>query len=123
MGRSKKITETKYLTNAFGVTIKVCCASCQFRQLKTEQRTCEKKKRAVESSEVCLHWKLGDRLKDVGKTKGKVQRRQYQKFLLEIREKESRYKEMGLPIKAKTLDEIHAEFETRFGSRFMDLGQ
>ena len=51
--------------------------------------------------------------------RGKVQRREYQLTLMEVRASESLAMQRGLTITPKKLEDIQQEFETEHGSRFL----
>ena len=55
----------------------------------------------------------------IGCEHGKVQRREYQLTLMEVRASESLAMQRGLTITPKSLEEIREEFENEHGSRFV----
>ena len=50
---------------------------------------------------------------------GRVQRREYQLYLLNTRDEEYRQRLLGKHVRPKPLEKIRAEFEEKFGSRFL----
>ena len=52
---------------------------------------------------------------------GRVQRRAYQLYLLKVRSDERLARLRGQPVTVKTLEEIQREYETRFGTRFINI--
>ena len=106
--------------NRFGRTVKKCCASCQHKCLDDlARRKCELTKRAVRANYVCENWQMSEQLDMIGCEHGKVQRREYQLTLMEVRASESLAMQRGLTITPKSLEEIREEFENEHGSRFV----
>ena len=60
-----------------------------------------------------------EQLELMGCERGKVQRREYQLTLMEVRASESLAMQRGLNITPKKLEDIQQEFETEHGSRFL----
>ena len=52
---------------------------------------------------------------------GRVLKREYQLYLLQIRDSERMAQLRGHPVREKPLEEIRAEYEERFGSRFLSI--
>jgi len=52
---------------------------------------------------------------------GRVQRREYQLYLLQTRDDEYRERLRGKHVRPKPLKQIQQEFEVKFGSRFIEL--
>lgn len=108
--------------NRFGHMVKKCCASCPHKILNDfAQRRCELTKRAVRANYVCSEWQLSEQLDMIGCEHGKVQRREYQLTLMEVRASEALAELRGLTITPKSLEEIRSEFEAEHGSRFCIL--
>lgn len=63
------------ILNPYHVKVKVCCASCQHKEvLKDGSRCCNKTKQTVEATDVCQQWQMSDGLKKVGLQTGAVVR-------------------------------------------------
>ena len=61
--------------NAYHIKVKVCCASCQHKEvLKDGSRICNKMKLIVEAANVCQQWQMSDGLKNAGLLSGGVVR-------------------------------------------------
>ena len=54
--------------NDYGIKVKRCCASCQFKKLTRlmTQRRCTKHRTNVTPSNVCKDWAMSDLMKTVG---------------------------------------------------------
>jgi len=67
--------EKKIFTrNPYGIRIKMCCASCQYKVLTRalSARFCKEHARKVQSMDFCPKWKMANKLKAVGKSQGDV---------------------------------------------------
>ena len=57
------------MKNKYGVEVKECCASCQFKDLtRTSMRYCRQHKKKVSPHAVCGDWTMSDIYKQIGKT-------------------------------------------------------
>ena len=58
----------EYATNAFGICVKKCCASCaqKVNNEELEIRWCKQRKREVDACEVCKDWLMSDGMKMAG---------------------------------------------------------
>ena len=85
------MNKAKFTRNAFGIQVKKCCASCAHKQLNrtVSQRVCAKHNKEVRACEVCECWKMSDMLKSFCMSEGQIKRREYQLYLLKIREREA----------------------------------
>ena len=63
-----------FTRNPYGIRIKMCCASCQHKVLTRtlSARFCKEHTRKVQSSDLCLKWKMASQLKNVGSSQGDV---------------------------------------------------
>lgn len=52
---------------------------------------------------------------------GRVVKRSYQLYLLEVRDEERMAIQMGYHIEPKTIEQVRAEYEEEHGSRFLDI--
>ena len=61
--------------NAYGITVKKMCASCQFKDVENDgERTCKKMELKVRQQFLCCHWQMSDGLKNAGLQNGGVVR-------------------------------------------------
>ena len=108
------------LVNRYGITVKKCCASCQHKCLDDfANRKCELTGHKVRSKYKCDDWQMCEQLELMGCERGRVQRREYQLTLMEVRASESLAMQRGLTITPKKLEDIQQEFETEHGSRYL----
>ena len=63
--------------------------------------------------------KLLELLRNAGK--GRVKRKEYLQYLANLRAEEFRKKDMGYRIVHRSIDEVRAEFESKFGSIYINL--
>lgn len=90
--------------NNFGINIKVCCASCQFKEYKDDkERVCTLSHLATHPSEYCTSWKMAENLMNIGKGGGRVKKKTWLEYV----------KEHGYS------DQSVIDFERQFGSRYM----
>lgn len=91
--------------NNFGISVKVCCASCMFKEYKDDkERICKLSKTITHPKEYCTLWKMADGLKNIGKGGGRVKRKTWFDYV-----KIHGYSEQSVK-----------DFEKEFGSRYMD---
>ena len=106
--------------NKYGIMIKKCCASCQHKCLdEFARRHCNLTRRPVRAGYVCGDWEMSEQLECLGCERGKVQRREYQLTLMEVRTSEDLAEMRGETIPPKSLEDIQREFEKENGSRFL----
>ena len=68
--------------NAYHISVKKMCASCQFKEVENDgERVCKKMQLKVRQQFVCCHWQMSDGLKNAGLQNGGVVR---QRGTLEI---------------------------------------
>ena len=111
----------KTSVNAYGVKVKHCCASCASKHLEGEtcERICKKFDMEVESGHVCEEWAMSALMKSVGVTQGRVKRKEYQEFLVKVREGEAKDKKMGKEVIPKSIEYLRIQFEEEHGSVYM----
>lgn len=109
--------------NKFHIAIKQCCASCAHKDLTRclTSRRCTKRGKDVKPRDVCCKWQMSDQLKMAGLAKGCVKCREYQSYLLMVREEETFDLERGLRTTERSNEEIRAEFESQFGSIYINI--
>ncbi|MBR0045843.1 MAG: hypothetical protein IJP75_03030 [Bacteroidaceae bacterium] len=111
--------KAKFTLNDFGVRIKQCCASCEWKvatRLQTK-RSCTKKKKDVSPCDCCKCWTMSQQMKEVHKSVGQIKRREYLLYLLKIRVSEAKE---GLE-EERDVMEIRAEYESQYGSIYMNF--
>lgn len=112
----------KYI-NSHGVEIKACCASCRFKDLTRlmTSRFCTQHHQSVKPDERCGQWALSDQLAAAGSGGGKVKRREYLRYVLEVRADESLAAQLGIRTPQKTIDQIRQEFENKNGAIYFEF--
>ena len=108
--------------NAHGAKVKRCCASCQHKCVDGEgKRICAQMMLKVEQKFKCKQWQMSDGLKNAGKSEGKIKRKEYLAFLLEIRSAESDDIQRGISTKQerKTLEQIRQLFTEKYGNIYV----
>ena len=61
--------------NAYHISVKKMCASCQFKEVENDgERVCKKMKLKVRQQFCCCHWQMSDGLKNAGLQNGGVVR-------------------------------------------------
>ena len=110
------------MKNQYGIEVKACCASCRYKDLTRlmTARFCMQHQKSVKPRECCYEWALSEQLEAAGSAGGKVKRKAYLKFVLEVREEESLADQRGLHIVHKTIDQIRREFEEKNGSIYIE---
>ncbi len=117
--KATKTTVDVMLVNRYGIKVKRCCAACQHKCLDDfATRTCKLTGRKVRSHQKCNKWRMSEQLEMMGCERGRVQRREYQLTLMEVRASERLAISRGLTINPKSLEDIQEEFEQEHGSRF-----
>ena len=105
--------------NRFGIMVKKCCASCQHKCLDDlARRKCELTKRPVRANYSCDNWQMSEQLDMIGCERGKVQRREYQLSLMEVRTSELNAMAKGKEMEPASVESIRRDFELKHGSRF-----
>lgn len=112
------MNKVKFRRNAFGIQVKLCCASCAYKCLtrSVSQRVCTKHNKEVRACEVCECWKMSGLMKSFCKSDGEIKRREYQLYLMNIRKCEA---ENGM--EERSIEDIRREFESQFGSIYINL--
>ena len=112
------------MKNQNGIEIKACCASCRHKDLTRlmTARYCLLHHKSVHHCESCNEWAMSVAMKAAGSAAGKVKRKAYLMYVLEVREDESLADQLGLSqFPHKTLDEIRKDFEQKNGSIYEEL--
>ena len=111
---------TEWMPNEYGIMIKKCCASCGHKCLDDfGNRRCMLTGRPTRGCCVCKDWEISSQLATLGEEHGKVQCREYQLTLMEVRTSELRAKAMGKEITPASVESIRRDFELKHGSRIV----
>ena len=112
----KKASEM--IANDYGIMIMKCCASCGHKCLDDlGNRRCILTGRPTRGCFVCNGWEISSQLATLGAEHGKVQCREYQLTLMEVRTSELRAKAMGNEMTPASVESIRRDFELKHGSR------
>ena len=73
--------------NKRGIRVKRCCASCKNKEIDNfGNRHCAK---GFDSCETCRCWRMRDELRNAGTPFGVIKSKEYLRFVLEIRDRET----------------------------------
>ncbi|MBP3211119.1 MAG: hypothetical protein J6M41_00925, partial [Prevotella sp.] len=75
----------------------------------------------VKSHNVCRDWTMNMRSKQAGASEGKVKKREYQLFLLEVRQREAAAAKQGNRVARLSIGEIRQQFEEEHGTIYMNI--
>ena len=107
------------MRNEHGIEIRECCASCKHKDLTRllSARFCSLHQKKVKPREGCKQWEMSEQMQAAGLSGGKVKKKAYLKYVLEVREDESLADQLGLSqFPHKSLEQIRRDFEERNGS-------
>ena len=111
---------SEMIANEYGIKVKMCCGSCHNRGFDDqEQRCCLLTGKHVRGNAVCDDWSVSDGLKILGCQRGKVQRREYQLSLMEVRTSELNAIDKGKEMEPASVESIRRNFELKHGSRYV----
>ena len=115
----RQAKDFKMSANELGIMIKECCASCANRCFDDmELRCCKLTGKHVRGKGVCDNWSMSEGLKTLGCQRGKVQCREYQLTLMEIRVSELNAMFRGKKVTPTSVESIRRDFELKHKSRF-----
>jgi len=78
------MTEKQTVKNGFGVSIVVCCASCMFKEFKSEkERLCTLIRKPTHPSEYCNSWRMDPHLENAGKGDGRIRKKEWLEYVAE----------------------------------------
>ena len=111
------------MRNSHGVEIRECCASCKHKDLTRliSSRFCLQHHKKVKPRECCEQWAMSEQMEAAGSGGGKVKKKAYLKYVLQVREDESLADQLKVQIPHKTLTEIRQDFEAKNGSIYVEL--
>ena len=110
------------MRNSHGVEIRECCASCKHKDLTRliSSRFCLQHHKKVKPRECCEQWAMSEQMEAAGSGGGKVKKKAYLKYVLQVREDESLADQLKVQIPHKTLTEIRQDFEAKNGSIYVE---
>ena len=111
------------MRNQYGIEVKECCASCRHKDLTRLllARYCTQHQKKVKPRECCEQWEMSEQMQAAGLSGGKVKKKTYLKYVLQVREDESLADQLKVQIPHKSLTEIRRDFETKNGSIYLEL--
>ena len=110
--------------NQHGIEVKKCCASCKHKDLTrlVLARYCSQHHEKVKPRECCEQWEMSEQMEAAGSGGGKVKKKAYLKYVLDVREDESLADQLGLKFPHKSIDQIRRDYEEKNGSIYVTLG-
>ena len=120
--------------NQHGIEVKKCCASCKHKDLTRllSARFCSLHQKKVKPRECCEQWEMSEQMEAAGSGGGKVKKKAYLKYVLDVREDErlrvgerssgiSLADQLGLiQFPHKSIEQIRKDFEERNGSIYVE---
>ena len=123
------------MRNQYGIEVKECCASCRHKDLTRLllARYCTQHQKKVKPRECCEQWEMSEQMQAAGLSGGKVKKKAYLKYVLEVRADErlrvgerssgmSLADQLGIKFPHKSLEQIRKDFEEKNGSIYVTLG-
>lgn len=110
--------------NQHGIEVKKCCASCKHKDLTrlVLARYCSQHHEKVKPRECCEQWEMSEQMEAAGSGGGKVKKKAYLKYVLDVREDESLADQLGIKFPHKSIGQIRKDFEEKNGSIYVTLG-
>ena len=110
--------------NQHGIEVKECCASCKHKDLTrlVLARYCSQYHEKVKPRECCEQWEMSEQMEAAGSGGGKVKKKAYLKYVLDVREDESLADQLGIKFPHKSIGQIRKDFEEKNGSIYVTLG-
>ena len=108
--------------NSYGILINRCCASCKFKDLTRlmTARFCLKHQKGVKPRSYCKQWEMSEQMQAAGLSGGKVKKKEYLKYVMEVREDESLADQLKIQFPHKSISQIRKEFEAKNGSIYVE---
>ena len=112
-----------YSENVYGMSVRRCCASCVHKALtgKLKYRKCLKHLCQVKAHNVCADWEMNKPSQKAGASEGKVKRREYLMYVLEVRQREAAAAKQGNRVTRLSIGEIRQQFEEEHGTIYMNI--
>lgn len=106
------MSETVTVKNRFNIEIVMCCASCKHNggAKSDTTRQCKISKLVVKPSHLCSSWTMREALNNAGKGGGVIKKKHYLEWMIDTRNQENL---------TMCLEDRQAEYERKFGSRFI----
>ena len=120
----KNITTGGIVMNAHHIEIKVCCASCGYKQVSNAGvRMCRLLRERVPSSHFCADYELSRGMQNAGLRDGLVKRKEYLDFVRMTLLDELREVMAGQRLSSQrtTLDDLRSQWEKAHGSIYVEL--
>ena len=110
------------MRNQHGIEVRECCASCRHKDLTRliSSRFCLQHHKSVKPRGHCKQWAMSEQMQAAGLSGGKVKKKAYLKFVLQVREDESLADQLGIKSPHKTLKQIRQDFEAKNGSIYIE---
>lgn len=110
------------MRNEHGIEIRECCASCKHKDLTRlmASRFCLQHHKKVKPRGYCKEWAMSEQMEAAGSGRGKVKKKAYLKYVLQVREDESLADQLKVQIPHKSLAEIRRDFEEKNGSIYVE---
>ena len=110
------------MRNDHGIEIRECCASCKYKDLTRlmASRFCLQHQKKVKPRECCEQWAMSEQMEAAGSSGGKIKKKAYLRFVLQVREDESLAEQLKVQIPHKSLAEIRQDFEEKNGSIYVE---
>lgn len=83
-------------------------------------RFCLQHQKKVKPRECCEQWAMSEQMEAAGSGGGKVKKKAYLKYVLQVREDESLADQLKVQIPHKSLAEIRQDFEEKSGSIYVE---
>ena len=112
------------MRNEHGIEIKECCASCRFKDSTRliSSRFCLMHHKRVKPRGHCKEWAMSEQMEAAGSGRGKVKKKAYLKYVLDVREDESLADQLGIKFPHKSIEQIRRDYEEKNGSIYVTLG-
>ena len=112
------------MRNEHGIEIKECCASCRFKDSTRliSARFCTQHQKKVKPRECCKQWEISEQMQAAGSAGGKVKKKAYLQYVLEVREDESLADQLKIQFPHKSLEQIRKDCEEKNGAIYVTLG-
>ena len=77
--------------------------------------------KSVKPREWCEQWAMSEQMEAAGLSGGKVKKKAYLKYVIEVREDETLADQLKIQIPHKSLEQIRQDFEEKNGSIYLEL--
>ena len=121
------------MKNQYGIEVKERCASCRHKDLTRlmTARFCLKHQKGVKPRSHCKQWEMSEQMEAAGSGRGKVKKKAYLKYVLEVKEDErlrvgersseiSLADQLKIQFPHKSIEQIRKDFEERNGSIYVE---